>query len=101
MQKDGKSALSARSIGTVVAQALARYNEKDQATLSTDESAVVAMGLGRFKDRAAGAIKSRWNRSGTKVPASTIWQKFMLDRKIAKGSKRSGPQSCVSPGGKR
>jgi hypothetical protein len=89
------------TIDAIVAQAWARYNEKDQATLSTDGSAVVAMGLGPFKDRAAAAIKSWWNQSGAKTPANTIRQKFMLDSKIVKGSKRSGPLSGLSPDRKR
>jgi hypothetical protein len=101
VQQNGKSALNEASIENITSQAWTRYNAKDQASLSFDESTVVAMGPGPFKVRAAAAIKPWWNQSGDKSPANLIRQKFMLDNKIIKGAKRCQPLSCMSPEEKR
>jgi hypothetical protein len=101
VHQNGTSALNEASIETIVTQAWTRYNAKDQALLSVDESTVVAMGFEPFKHRATAAIKSWWNQSGDKSPANMIRQKFMLDNTITKGGKRCQPLSCTSPEEKR
>ena len=101
VQQNGKSALNEASIENIATQAWTRYNAKDQASLSVDESTVVAMGFEPFKVRAAAAIKSWWNQSGDKSPANMVRHKFMLDNNNTKGGKRFQPLSCVSPEEKR